>query len=53
MQSIFTCTGNISLLKANISTVSVTNDRAKAMAFVTGGVAIGMAIGPGWNKEDD
>ncbi|KAH7728844.1 Protein Y53G8AR.7 a [Aphelenchoides avenae] len=37
---------NISLLKAYASTASTTKDRSRAIAFVTGGVALGMTTGP-------
>jgi hypothetical protein len=37
---------NISLLKAYASTASVPKDRSRAIAFVTGGVALGMTMGP-------
>uniref|UniRef100_A0A915CKZ4 Uncharacterized protein n=1 Tax=Ditylenchus dipsaci TaxID=166011 RepID=A0A915CKZ4_9BILA len=41
-----TATRNISLLKAYASTASVPKDRSRAIAFVTGGVALGMTMGP-------
>uniref|UniRef100_A0A183C112 MFS domain-containing protein n=1 Tax=Globodera pallida TaxID=36090 RepID=A0A183C112_GLOPA len=37
---------NISLLKAYASTASTQRDRARAIAFVTGGVALGSTMGP-------
>ncbi|CAD5234076.1 unnamed protein product [Bursaphelenchus xylophilus] len=37
---------SISLLKAYTTTASVTKDRSRALAFVTGGVALGMTMGP-------
>lgn len=40
--------GNTSLLKAYASTASTTEDRSRAIAWVTGGVALGQTMGPGW-----
>ncbi|KAF7634765.1 hypothetical protein Mgra_00005799 [Meloidogyne graminicola] len=37
---------NISLLKAYASTASTQKDRSRAIALVTGGVALGMTMGP-------
>ncbi|CAD5230031.1 unnamed protein product [Bursaphelenchus okinawaensis] len=37
---------SISLLKAYTTTASVNQDRSRALAFVTGGVALGMTMGP-------
>jgi len=39
--------GNISLLKAYASSASTQRDRSRAIALVTGGVALGMTMGPG------
>uniref|UniRef100_A0A914DXI8 Major facilitator superfamily (MFS) profile domain-containing protein n=1 Tax=Acrobeloides nanus TaxID=290746 RepID=A0A914DXI8_9BILA len=38
---------NVSLLKAYASTASTFKDRSRAIAFVTGGLALGMTCGPG------
>jgi MFS family permease len=38
--------GNIALLRTYASTASTTNDRAKAIAFVTCGQALGLTTGP-------
>lgn len=38
---------SISLLKAYTNTASTAADRSRAIAFVTGGVALGMTMGPG------
>ncbi|KAL3123468.1 hypothetical protein niasHT_004640 [Heterodera trifolii] len=38
--------GNISLLKAYASTASVPENRSRAIALITGGVALGQTIGP-------
>uniref|UniRef100_A0A914NF51 Major facilitator superfamily (MFS) profile domain-containing protein n=1 Tax=Meloidogyne incognita TaxID=6306 RepID=A0A914NF51_MELIC len=38
---------NISLLKAYASSASTQRDRSRAIALVTGGVALGMTMGPG------
>ncbi|KAF1751816.1 hypothetical protein GCK72_018370 [Caenorhabditis remanei] len=39
--------GNVSLLRAYASTASLSKDRSKAIACVSGGIAIGSMIGPG------
>lgn len=39
---------NSSLLKAYASTASVSADRSRAIAFVTGGQALGLTMGPGF-----
>uniref|UniRef100_A0A1I7T286 MFS domain-containing protein n=1 Tax=Caenorhabditis tropicalis TaxID=1561998 RepID=A0A1I7T286_9PELO len=39
--------GNMSLLRAYASTASLSKDRSKAIACVSGGIAIGSMIGPG------
>uniref|UniRef100_A0A7E4ZVB1 MFS domain-containing protein n=1 Tax=Panagrellus redivivus TaxID=6233 RepID=A0A7E4ZVB1_PANRE len=39
---------NISLLRAYASTASTGKDRSKAIALVTGGLALGMTMGPGF-----
>jgi hypothetical protein len=39
--------GQISLLRAHASAASTLEDRSRATALVTGGVAIGLAMGPG------
>ncbi|CAI2357435.1 unnamed protein product [Caenorhabditis sp. 36 PRJEB53466] len=40
-------TGNMSLLRAYASTASTSKDRSRAIACVSGGIAIGSMIGPG------
>lgn len=41
-------TGNMSLLRAYASTASTLKDRARAIAFVSGGISLGTMIGPGF-----
>ncbi|UMM42486.1 hypothetical protein L5515_018301 [Caenorhabditis briggsae] len=40
-------TGNMSLLRAYAATASTLKDRSRAIAFVSGGIALGTMIGPG------
>ncbi|CAD6189148.1 unnamed protein product [Caenorhabditis auriculariae] len=40
-------TGNMSLLRAYVSTASTSTDRSRALACVSGGIAVGTMIGPG------
>ncbi|CAB3400347.1 unnamed protein product [Caenorhabditis bovis] len=39
-------TGNMSLLRAYVSTASNSHDRSRAIAFVSGGIALGSMLGP-------
>jgi hypothetical protein len=39
--------GNMSMMQSYASTASLQKDRSRAIAIVTGGVSLGMCVGPG------